>query len=61
MDYQTSREGKANVLACGLIELSAKEYRRAGNFETARWLDEQQHQIDCGNVNLLRQVLCKER
>lgn len=51
-DYQTSREGKAHVLACGLIEWAAIESRKQGDFEAATWLDEQQHQVDAGNYNM---------
>jgi hypothetical protein len=59
MDYVTSRDGKKHVCACGLIEMAAIEHRKLGDFETAVWLDEQQHQIDCDNIHLFIRGLCK--
>jgi hypothetical protein len=56
-DYQTSREGKRHVLACGLIEWAAVESRKTGDFAGAAWLDEQQHQIDVGNYNVCANVM----
>lgn len=59
IDYQTSREGKKHVLACGLLELAAIESRVVGDFETATWLDEQAHQVAAGNYSGCRYLLRK--
>lgn len=56
-DYGTSRVGKPHVLASGLIEWAAINYRKAGDFETAVWLDEQQHQVDAGNYAMGRYLV----
>lgn len=48
-DYQVSREVKAHVLCCGLLELAEKDARKRGDFEGATWLAEQTHQVDMHN------------